>query len=564
MAQVPGLAPDAGAAVRAAERLARPSPGALPPAADVRFTSQTPPANAEEIRFTLERLTVEGATVYDEDALAELWAGRLGREISLADLFALAGEVQRRYRLDGYLFTRVLVPAQRIEGGEARLEVVEAVIGRVAIEEPGVPIGPVRALAERIAAPLEGLRNPHVRDVERVLLLLNDVPGITRAAAVPKVGEGERGAVDLFINMEREAFDATVFADNRQSPLIGDGLVGAVVSFNSWSPQGDSSSLSVFNSVGFDDWGSESFHERHTIQLDHVTFLGAAGTRLAGRALWSQSAPGDVVRDFEITGDQVELELLLTHPLLRGRAFTLEVYGGLSAVEVGSVTPAAPVGAPGGGGRPTQDLVVDDHLRVARLGAEIVQRDAYGYTEATLESRFGLPFFGASRAGDGELSRQDGSGEFWSLRGSIERTLILEKGVSLWGKAWGQWADRPLLATEEFSIGGPELGRAFHPSEYAGDIGAGVAAEVRLNETFTWETLRVPYELYGFADLAEVRNLEGGQPVHRALVSAGGGVRAQFFGHTAVNLEAARPMNRPLSYNGSDAWRFLFSATRQF
>ena len=78
------------------------------------------------------------------------------------------------------------------------------------------------------------------------------------------------------------------------------------------------------------------------------------------------------------------------------------------------------------------------------------------------------------------------------------------------------------------------------------------------------QQLRRTLSAMPFADFAEVRNLEGGQPIHRALVSAGGGVRAQFFGHTAVNLEAARPVNRPLAYNGSDAWRFLFSATRRF
>ena len=171
----------------------------------------------------------------DAAGLAALYDAQLGTEIDLAELFSIAARIQARYREDGYLFTRVVVPAQRIDGGRARLEVVEAVITKVAIEAPELPIGPVRALAEQFAAPLQGLRNPTLEQLERVLLQLNDIPGVTRAAAVPKVGADERGAIELYINMEREAFSVTAFADNRQSPILGPGLVGLVGSFNSWS-----------------------------------------------------------------------------------------------------------------------------------------------------------------------------------------------------------------------------------------------------------------------------------------------------------------------------------------
>jgi hemolysin activation/secretion protein len=562
--RLPGV-PAAGQTVRETVDRARPRPEALGPSPQIRFTSQTPPANAEELTFTLSALEIRGDSVYGEDGLRELYGDLIGEEISLLRLFELAGELQARYRADGYLFTRVLVPAQRIETGVARLEVIEAVIETVEIEEPALPLGPMRALAERYVAPLRGLRNPRLEQIERVLLLLNDIPGVVRAAAVPKLGDEGRGAVDLFINMERDVFDVTAFADNRQSPIIGNGLVGLVVGFNSWSPQGDSTALSLFNSVGFDEWGSESLRERNTIQADHVTFLGDSGSSLALRALVSRSEPGDVVADFDITGEQVEWEATLSWPAIRTRPLSIDLFGGFAWYDVRSVTPAASTaGPPTGVPRPTRDLVVDDRLRVIYAGAEALQRDAYGFTEGRLELRRGLDVMNASPKTSDELSRQDGSATFFAIRGEIERTLSLPAGFSIWGKAWGQWADKPLLATEEFSIGGPELGRAFHPSEASGDVGAGVAAELRVGDTAQVWDVRVPFEVYGFADLSEVRNLRGGVPAHYSLVSGGMGVRAQFFGHTALNLEMAKPLNKPLLYDQRSDWRFLFSATREF
>jgi len=437
-----------------------------------------------------------------------------------------------------------------------RLEVIEAVVTTVAVEEPADPVGPVLALAERIADPLRGLVNPTTAQIEEVLLRLNDIPGVTRAAAVPKIGEGERGAIELFTNMERDPVDVSAFVDNKQSPIIGPGLMGVVASINSWSPAGDTTTLSAFNSAGFDNPFPDDFEERWTLQVEHQRFLGASGLNLRGRLLHSQSRPGDIIRPFDVRSEQTELEVNLYHPVRRERAWSIDAFVGFEIIDIGSVTPAP---APG-----TPDLIVDDRINVVTAGFEALQRDSLGYTEGRLEMRKGLDILGASTAGDPENSRADGDGEFWLIQGEVERTLPVIGNWTVWGKAWGQWTSRPLLASEEFSIGGAELGRAYFPSEFAGDIGAGGALELRWNKTFAWRQYRAPVEVYGFGDLAEVRNLQTGIPEHAALVSAGAGLRAQLPGAVAVNLEAARPVNRPLLYNGSDGWRFLFSATKAF
>ena len=556
-AGLPSSLTNAPSAIRAAtDRTRTEAAGPLGPESELRFTSQTPPANAREIRFVLRGVELSGGTLYDTAELSPLWDPALDQEIDLAEVFALAARLQNRYRDDGYLFTRVVVPAQRIDDGRVRFEIIEATLTSVTIETPGLPLGPMRELAERTIAPLQGLSNPTLAQIERTLLLLNDIPGVTRAAAVPKMGEGGRGGVDLHINMEREAVGFTLFADNRQSPLIGRGLIGGVLALNSWSPAGDSTIVSFFNSADVDDPFPDDFQERHTIQVEHRRILDPSGLWGSFRGLYAESAPGDRVAIFDITSDQTELTATMGYPAVRSRALKLDVFGGFQTMSVNSLTPAI-----GGLG---QDLVTDDRLRVAFAGMRAEYRDPYGSGEGRGELRAGLDVLNASPKGSPELSRQDGDPQFFSLRAELSRTQPFDDRLSFWAKGWAQAADRPLLASEEFAIGGPELGRAYHPSELSGDLGAGLSMEVRYADQAHWGDVGVPYEFYAYGDMAEVRNLDGGAPVHASLVSAGIGVRAQLPGALSLNLELARPINRPLAHTQRHDWRVLFSASKDF
>lgn len=547
-----------GAAIAALTHMAEVPPGPLAGPPRIPVTSQTPPANAADISFVLTAITLAGGTIYPKGLLAAIYGDRIGTTVTLLDLFSIAAQLQDRYREDGYLFTRVLVPAQDINGGAVLLELIEAVIEEVVIEEPAGPLGPVRALADVIIAPLIGRANPRLTDIEATLLRLNDIPGVTRAAAVPKLGGDLRGGVRLFVNMERTPLEAVIFVDNRQSPVIGTGLYGVVASWSSWSRWGDSTTISAFGSGDFDDDFPDDFEERWTVQLEHSRFIGSSGLSLRLRGLYSETRPGDAVSDFNIRGTQREFEAGFLYPLRRTRALSADLSLGLEVIEVDSLVPASD----GGAGLVT----ADDAIRAAYLGASLVQRDAWGASEAEVELRLGLDIFGASRPEDEGLSRSDGDGQFMLIRGHAARTLTVPDlaPFSFWGEVRAQWADRALLSPEEFAIGGPTLARAYDPSEYSGDNGIGVTVEIRVPANFSLFAQPIGATLYAFGDAAEISNLAGGAPAHSSLISAGFGVRAVLPAGGALNLEAAKPINQPLARTSSDAWRFFFSASKQF
>jgi hemolysin activation/secretion protein len=426
------------------------------------------------------------------------------------------------------------------------------------IEEPAGPLGPVRALAEAIIAPLIGRTNPRLADIESVLLRLNDIAGITRAAAVPKLGGDLRGGVKLFVNMERARLEAVAFVDNRQSPLIGTGLYGVVASWNSWSEAGDSTTISAFGSGDFDDEFPADFQERWTIQAEHSRFIGLSGLSLRLRGLYSETNPGDTVADFNINGAQGELEAAFVWPLRRSRALSADLVVGVEVIEVDSLVPASD----GGAGLVT----ADDSIRVGYLAGTMVQRDVWGASEAEVELRVGFDILGASRPGDEGLSRSDGSAEFVLIRGHFARTMTVPAlaPFSFWGEMRAQWSDRPLLSAEEFAIGGQNLARAYDPAEYSGDNGIGASAEIRYPADLTLWSQPIGATLYAYADAAEVANLGEGAPQHQSLTSVGFGVRAVLPAGVALNLEAAKPISEPLTRTSSDGWRFFFSASKQF
>lgn len=105
------------------------------------------PEGAESVRFFLAGIVFDGVTVYGDDELLRLYDQQLGKEISLADVFDIAARVTAKYRADGYVLSRAVVPAQTIRGGIVRLVVVEGFIDRIIIERDD--LGTLRRLASQ-------------------------------------------------------------------------------------------------------------------------------------------------------------------------------------------------------------------------------------------------------------------------------------------------------------------------------------------------------------------------------------------------------------------------------
>ncbi len=165
----------------------------VPPGAEERA-----PPGADQVRFVLKAVQVDGMTVYPADEIRSVYAGLLGTEITLARVYELADALTRKYRNDGFVLSQVVVPQQAIRAGAVRLQAIEGYIANVRIE--GEVLGP-RADLDAYTDRIRASRPLRAADLERYLLLVNELAGVTARATLSPATEP--GASDLTIDLSQ-------------------------------------------------------------------------------------------------------------------------------------------------------------------------------------------------------------------------------------------------------------------------------------------------------------------------------------------------------------------------
>ena len=175
-------------------------------------TTQTPPANAADIRFQLTQMTVDGVSVYPADAVRRTYADALQREVTLADIYKIVDSLTARYRNDGYILSQVVVPAQSVEHGVIRLQAIEGYIADVRVEGGDADL---RARVGRYGQKIRAIRPLTAAALERYVLLLNDLPGVRVHAVLAPASTP--GASELVLQVSQHAVQAGFSADSRGS-----------------------------------------------------------------------------------------------------------------------------------------------------------------------------------------------------------------------------------------------------------------------------------------------------------------------------------------------------------
>ncbi|MEM1382488.1 MAG: ShlB/FhaC/HecB family hemolysin secretion/activation protein [Pseudomonadota bacterium] len=512
--------------------------------AEIPRASITAPPGADEIDLQLQSIALvgrDGTPLAKDDRLPlddlrGLYSDRLGAPATLADIYEIARDIELSLKRDGFVFIRVLVPRQEIdqENASVQILILGVTVEDVVIEEPGDPVGPVRRLIEKTVAPLKGISNPRIQDLERASLLATDIPGVTRATFVPSQGS-TADLLLLSLNVERDPFNAVAVVSHRDSPVIGPGVFGGVGFANSYTSFGASTELAFFNSWSFEDF--PDFDERSTVQITQRAFLGT-GTAFSIRGLYGRTAPGDTLDALDVTGDQFDLEFAVEHPFLRSRVLSVWGNAGFNLAE-NSVDVSEALAT-----------LTDDSLRVFFAGARASFSDPYGDTIADLTFRKGFEILGASEEGDPDLSRVGAGGSFFLLRGEVAREQPIWREVSAHARVTGQYSPDRLLTNETISLGGSRYLKGYDPSEALGDSGFAAYGELRYTDQLTLKGLDFGYQVYGFGDYGVVFTEDPGSFGTVDLMSTGAGVRVDVPSGPRLELELALPVTDELLRTG--------------
>lgn len=175
------------------------------------------PESAATLNVTVEQITVVDDFDVMSDVTATLTEPFRGRRVSVAELYALADDLEAHYQQAGYVLARVTIPPQEVvDGSDFRLQVIDGYLASVDVE--GVPRRVRRVVQNR----LQGLVDrPQLSraDIERALLLAGRAPGLSvRSTLVP--GD-EIGATVLVVEGEHARFGGSMSTDNRLSDALG-------------------------------------------------------------------------------------------------------------------------------------------------------------------------------------------------------------------------------------------------------------------------------------------------------------------------------------------------------
>lgn len=498
------------------------------------------PEDLKEVKFVLKQLFIQGKSIYDKRALKPLYTSYLKKELTLKNIYEIAQKITNKYRNDGYILSKAIVPPQKINDGVVHLRIIEGYIDKIKIQGP--VRGP-RKLINKYKKNILKSRPLRVSDLERYLLLIDDLPGVT-AKSVLAPSEDKPSATTMTLILADKAFVGHIGTDNRGSKFNG--------------PYQFLGGVTVNSLLG--DHSRAGLQGVFTSQTDELLFLNAfydlpinqEGTRLFFSSSVSKSEPGSTLKQFDINGDSSSITLRLTHPFLRSRAKNLTGHLGFS----GRNSTTKILGL----------LDSEDRLRVMNMGVSYDYADEYkGVNLIRLNLSKGLNIFDATESGSSNLSRSQGKSNFTKLTGNLMRIQNLSPSWNLLGAASWQYSFDKLLASEEFGVGGSQYGRAYDSSEITGDHG--IAFKVELQKAFrpAWDYLS-DFQLYSFLDYGSVWNkVQTSTGAKRQdLTSIGLGMRFNITDSISGYLEMNQPISDNVAAEGNKDPRLFFSLSNRF
>jgi len=496
------------------------------------------PEGAERFRFVLAEIEIRGATAFQAEELRGHYADLLGREISVAELFQVAGAIEVRYREAGFITSRVIVPEQTIEDGRFRIDVVEGFVSDIVY---GSEVGPAAAAIARLLEPLRAVRPVSVGEIERRLLLANDLPGMTVRGSL-QAAEGVTGGSVIVVEAERKAFDAALTVDDRNTRYVGQAQASLAAALNAFGSRADTLFLNARL--------SHPVRHARAVGVTYTGLFSEDGLTAGLNASYAESEPGLELDPLEVESRVRAAIGTVAYPVIRSRLQNLRAVGELEYRDID-----------------TQLAGTDfnrDRLRVARAGLSYDLTDTWdGITAVRGMLHQGLDLLNATAAGAPLASRANGNGDFTKLTVDVTRVQRLPGDFSLFATLTTQFAFDPLLASEEIALGGPSFGRAYDPGEVASD--SGIAGLIELRYAPPLALLPLGVQFYAFVDAGKVWSESNDAGLGAdSVASVGIGVRANLHEHLYGSLELNRPLDGPVRTEDDKPTRLFVSLTAQF
>lgn len=426
------------------------------------------------LSVTVKEFRFAGNTLMSAAQLAPAVAPYLDRPLGLNELNKAAAAVAEAYRQAGWV-VRVYLPQQEIRDGIVTIQIVEAVFAGAVLE--GAP--PKRFSTQTAIAMIESAqakgKNLNADAIDRALLLIDDLPGVT-AAGNMRPGH-DKGETELALKLGDEPLlRGEAGIDNTGSRSTGSDRILANLNVNSLLSLGDLVSANFLHTQGSD-----------YLRAGFTLPVGLDGWRAginASTLSYRLVAPEFVALNGKGTSDTVGLEA--TYPLIRSRAKNL--YFNVNADHKTFDNQA---------NNAVTTRYRADTLSFALSGNLFDNLGGGGANSASLSLVDGTLDLDGSPNQAADAATTQSAGHYTKLRYAASRQQVITEKLFLYASFTGQQAGKNLDSSEKFYLGGAEGVRAYPAAEGGGSDGQMVNLELR-------RKLTKGFSLTGFYDYGHV------------------------------------------------------------
>lgn len=435
-----------------------------------------PPAAAPTTKqsFIVKRFKFVGNKQVTEQELLKLVKPYLNRDTTYEQLKTVTDTVAELY-LKKSLLVRVLLPKQDVTNGVVTIQVIEALLGGVIIENQSKRIKDERVVAW-VYNTVPQATLLRLDALDRALRTLNDQPDLTVASSFK---EGKKtGETILYLTVRDKALiDGQASVDNFGDPATGN--TRATVNLNVNGPFGRGEQFSVF---GLKTQGSSYG------RLGLTAPVGASGLRMGVNASFMSYRVIDPdFSNLNVKGQAATVGLEATYPLYRTAAANTYLTGNLNRNDFLNTN--------------VFGINSQYNTSVLQLGLGANRQDGWGgggYTLAALNLSMGKVDLtnSPSQIADGLGPQVEGG--FGKLRYSLNRQQMIAGKFSGYMSVGGQFASKNLDASEKLYVAGPYGVRAYGVGQGASTQAGQATVELRFD-------LPMQYQLTGFYDAALVQ-----------------------------------------------------------
>ncbi|WP_198022603.1 ShlB/FhaC/HecB family hemolysin secretion/activation protein [Anaerovibrio sp. RM50] len=202
-----------------------------------------------KIKVKVKELRLNGNTIFTTQQLMDQVGHLITPHMTFNDMLAVGQAITDYYRNHGYMTTIAYLPTQNITEGIIRIDIMEGAYDDISFEnESELATGRAEGLTHR--AKKDRVINKH--ELDRMLLILNDIPGVKAHAFLsPGKSHGEANTVFKLTTTEKQG--GFIYADNFGNHYTGRNRIGMLYHWNNLSHVGDQLQLGYLRSTQYDD-----------------------------------------------------------------------------------------------------------------------------------------------------------------------------------------------------------------------------------------------------------------------------------------------------------------------